>query len=253
MIDPVAFTLGPHPIYWYGILVAAGFGAAFVHWTALAKRRGRTQAFASDIVFWLMIGGIVGARAAYVAANWNEFAADPTSIVRIDRGGLIFYGGAIGGAAAIVLLALRRREPLLPLADFVATGAPLGHAFGRVGCFLNACCYGIPTSAWIGAIAGGRHPTQLYEAAGNLVLYGALTLMHRSNRRAGRVFAAYLALYALLRFAIEFLRGDEHQRMAGLSLAQWISLAWGAVGLAVWRAARAAGSGDADAAARRSR
>ena len=146
-------------------------------------------------------------------------------MLRIDQGGLIFYGGFIVAALAVVAFARIRHLPLLTLGDFTVSALPLGHAFGRMGCFLNGCCYGAPTDVpWAVPMAGAlRHPVQLYEAGFNLLLYGVLHLLLR-RQRPGLVSAVYMIAYGAWRFGIEFLRGDDRLRTAGLDVAQLISL-----------------------------
>jgi phosphatidylglycerol:prolipoprotein diacylglycerol transferase len=234
-MDPVCFHIGARPVYWFGVLAAVGFGAALWHWTHLAGREDKPPEYASDIVLWLMVGGILGARLAYVVANWDTYARDFVGILRIDRGGLIFYGGFIGGTLAILLLGLKRRERLLALGDFVVSGIPLGHAFGRIGCFLNGCCHGDWTTRWIGHLADGRQPTQLYEALGNIAIYYCLAKIYERRMFSGQVVSLYLIAYPGLRFLMEFLRGDERQMFGPLSLAQWISGALLVCGAGMWR------------------
>lgn len=237
MIDPVAFVVFGKPIYWYGIFVAAGFLAAMAHWNKLVTRLGFPAQIGSDLALWTMICGIAGARAMYVAANWDYYSAQPAEIIRIDRGGLIFYGGFLGAAAGIIALARSRELPLWRLGDFTVSALPLGHALGRIGCLLNGCCYGAPCDLpWAVWTAGAwRHPVQAYEAAFNLVLYGVLLRMLLRDTPAGRLTAAYLIGYGAWRFLIEFLRGDP--RMPGLfalNAAQTLSLALVAGGLLLW-------------------
>lgn len=243
-MDPVCFHIGSRPIYWFGVMTALGFAAALGHWSRLARIRGKAPEYASDIVLWIMVGGVLGARLAYVLANWPEYAGDLLGIVRIDRGGLIYYGGLIGGSLAVILLARRRREPLFGLADFVVSGVPLGHALGRVGCFLNGCCHGTHTGHWIGSLTRGVHPAQLYEALGNLAIYYILAKHYPRRRFDGHTLCLYMMMYAGLRFANEFIRGDERQRMAGVSLAQWVSLALFLCGVFAWRALSRRGAGQ---------
>ena len=104
-MDPVCFYLRSRPIYWYGVLVAAGFMAAVANWNVLGKKNGRPAGFGSELGFWIMLSGILGARVAYVIANLSIYLADPIEIVRLDKGGLIFYGGFIGAAVCLVFLA----------------------------------------------------------------------------------------------------------------------------------------------------
>lgn len=240
-MDPVCFTLGGRPIYWYGIFTAFAFLAAVTHWNRLARKQGRPPGFGSELAFWIMLAGLVGARAAYVLSELDEFRGDWLRVVRVDQGGLIFFGGFIGALAAVWVLVRRLHEPFWSLADFTVSALPLGHALGRIGCFLNGCCYGSPTelpwACW--AHDALRHPTQLYEALANLLIYAALLALTLRRRapppRHGRVAALYLMLYPAFRFGVEFLRGDPRMRWAGLSVAQWLSLAMLLLGAALWR------------------
>lgn len=241
--------LGPLTIRWYGVMMALGFLAALGSWTVLGRRRSREAQYCADLMFWIMVSGILGARLAYVLEHWNDYAAAPWSIFRLDEGGLIFYGGFVMAGVAIVLFARRHREPLVPLLDFVLTSVPLAHACGRIGCFLNGCCFGTCTASplgvrfprgaaawmlhfrqgWIGeqaAFSRSVHPVQLYEAGYNLLIYAVLVWMFRRSPRAGSVSALYLVLYSLGRFVLEFFRGDRGDRLAvgALSIGQFVSL-----------------------------
>jgi phosphatidylglycerol:prolipoprotein diacylglycerol transferase len=216
--------------------MASAFVAGLVHWHVLGRRTGtRDAAFAGDLAFWLMIGGIVGARIAYVIANYNtQFRNDPLAMLRVDQGGLIFYGGFAGAALAVILFARWRHEPVLALGDFAITALPLGHALGRVGCFLNDCCRGrLADAPGLLTLGCARYPVQLYESALNLAVYAFLFRFYLRHRtpRGGAVVAAYLCTYPVGRFLLEFLRGDERERLGMLSVAQYLSLALLATGI----------------------
>lgn len=236
-MHPICFYLGPRPIYWYGVMVAAGFLAGMLNWTWLGKRENKPSGYAGDLGFWLMLAGILGSRAAFVIANWEDYRLQPLSVFRIDEGGLIFYGGFIAATASALLFARVKKEKLLPFLDFAITAVPLGQGFGRIGCFLNGCCYGkiAPHLPWSVPIAhAARHPVQLYEAAGDFAIYGLLLAAYFSRRREGSVLVLYMLLYPLLRFVMEFFRGDPRAHIAGATTAQAISLAIFCAGLALW-------------------
>ena len=105
LMHPVFIEIFGRPIYWYGVLTAVGFLAAVVHWTRLGRREGRPPGLGSELGIWVMVGGILGGRILYVLTNLSEYA-NPLEMLRIDKGGLVWYGGFIGGVLAIVLLAL---------------------------------------------------------------------------------------------------------------------------------------------------
>ena len=235
-MDPVCFYIGSRAVYWYGIMVALGFLACVAHLTVLGIRERRPPSFGSDLAFWMMLSGIIGARIAYVAANINYYWQDPLAIIRVDQGGLIYYGGFIGAFITGVVFARIKKLNILALADYAVTALPLGHAFGRVGCFLNGCCYGAVTSvSWgVSQQEAIRHPVQLYEAFLNFVIYALLTWFYPRRKHNGEILAIYCIIYPLGRFLLEFFRGDERLGWHGLSYAKIISLGLIAVGVIIW-------------------
>lgn len=229
MDTPIAFHIGTWPVYWYGIFAAAGFIAAMAHWNITGAKLGYGPDVGSEIALWVMLGGILGARMAFVIANGDDFYADPIKILKLHEGGLIFYGGAIGGALATALYAWRRRFSLLSFGDFIITALPLGHALGRIGCFTRGCCYGAPCpDSSMGVLVMGvlRYPVQLYEAAANLLIYAVLLIMTFGVKRRGPglVLAVYAGMYGTARFFLEYVRGDDRVMVGRWNVAQWISL-----------------------------
>ena len=228
--------LGPLAIHWYGVMVAAGFLATTAAWNWLAKQDRRRHGFGIDFATLVMFSGIIGARIAYIIANWSDYREHPASVFRVDQGGLIFYGGFIAACLVVLVMALRKGEPVLSLGDFGITALPLGHALGRIGCFLNGCCYGSPSDLpWCTYAAGAmRHPVQLYEAAFNFALFALLVWFYPRRKRNGWSLALYLTTYPVWRFLIEFLRGDERLSAGLLDTAQVISLGLFAIGVLLW-------------------
>ena len=225
----------------YGACMAAGFLAC---WWLVERLSGRKDL--SNFLLSLMVAGVVGSRAAYVVEHWrSDFAASPAQIVRVDQGGLMFYGGLILAFLVFCAWCAVRRERPLALADLLATVVPLGHAFGRVGCFFYGCCYGRDSDAWCAVtfpmgspswFAHGRRlvpvlPTQLFEAAALLALFAALLFLYRRFRRY--TAGAYFVGYAAIRFGLEFLRGDERASVGAFSISQAISLGMAVLGVAL--------------------
>jgi phosphatidylglycerol:prolipoprotein diacylglycerol transferase len=265
MTDPVAFQLGPLSIRWYGICVALGFLAAY----HLAQRRGRVLGLgpqvAPDVTLAAMAGGIGGARLLYVVQNWQaEFSDNILDAIAVWHGGLVFYGGFLGALIMIIAWSLHKRWPLLAIGDMAAPALPLGHALGRLGCLLNGCCFGrswdglagvtYPGLTGDGLLNGPLYiqrelgivppeavtcrpvfPIQLADAAGNLAICGILLYLGRRPRWRGQLFPLYLFLYAPMRFAVEFGRGDYLHLTHGLTAAQWLCLVLFPVAL-VWLA-----------------
>jgi phosphatidylglycerol:prolipoprotein diacylglycerol transferase len=246
-MHPVLFSVFGKEIYSYGVMAALGFLAGILTWVWMARRESRPSGFAADLGFWLMAGGIVGSRLAYVVANGSYYLAAPLEIVRIDQGGLIFYGGFLLGCVALVLFARHHRLPVWHLADFAIPALAIGHALGRVGCFLNGCCYGRPAGDHACGIAyppvcePGKlfpgvplFPVQILESAALLAIWAVLLRAYPRRKKDGVVFALYLLLYPPVRFALEYLRGDERQSWLALDVAQVTSLALFLIGLALF-------------------
>jgi phosphatidylglycerol:prolipoprotein diacylglycerol transferase len=240
----------------YGACMATGF---LLCWILAEKLSGRKDL--SNFLMCLMLSGVAGSRIAYVIEHWQaEFAADPLRIVRIDQGGLMFYGGFILAMVFFFVWCRIHRERPLALADLMSTLVPLGHAFGRIGCFFYGCCYGKDSDAWCSVVfpAGspswyehGRRavsvlPTQLFEAAALLALFALLMAVYVRFRRY--TTGIYLIGYAVIRFGMEYLRGDPRAAVGPFSISQTISLAMAAFGalflIVSVRSKRASGVGD---------
>ena len=223
------------PIYSYGALIVVGVavGIAVAVWRA--PRFGVARFDELAVGLFGVVGGLVGAALLFDLVQWRAIAADPALLF---HPGLVFYGGLAGGALAALWYCRAWRVPLRDAADAGAPGLALGHAVGRIGCLMGGCCYGrvvdprFPLAVYLDG--AWRHPVQLYEAAG-LVVIAIVTAMLR-RRRAGEVFVSYVAAYALLRFVVEHWRGDDLERgvVAHLmSTSQIIALAVLAAGAAV--------------------
>lgn len=222
---PVLLRVGPIAIYSFGLAIALAFLAAMLVVRAEVRRRGFHSDLSYDIVLWALVGGILGSRLFYIVGHWDYYVSDPLQILLIQSGGLVWYGGLLGGAAAVALFLRRRKLPLATFADVVAPALPLGAAIGRIGCFLNGCCYGKPTSLpWsISYLGAERHPTQIYEFIMNLVIFGIIFSARKRMKKPGSLFLFYLILYSIARFSVEFVRVTVPAWM-GLSGSQLISV-----------------------------
>jgi phosphatidylglycerol:prolipoprotein diacylglycerol transferase len=251
-VHPVAFELGGFTVYWYGILAALGFLAAF--WTASRRspREGLAPELIVDLAPWLIGGAIVGARLFYVITHWQEdFAGRPLwEIFALRRSGLVWYGGLIGASLATIFYTRSKKVSLWKVADVIAPSIALGHVFGRFGCLMTGCCYGRPTNLpwaihfplehWTRGV--GVHPTQIYEALLNALLYLGLMALYRRKRFDGQIFAAYLIGYAVLRAFVESFRGDYPTYYWGghVTPAQFVSVGILAAGfLLFWKLSHA--------------
>ena len=218
------------------IALAFGFGL----WTATlrARRANISTEVIADLTLWVMVGTIIGARAVYVATYWKEeFAGQPlTEIFAIWHGGLVYYGGLIGASLAGIIYLRWKKQPLWKVADVMAPSIALGSVFGRIGCLLNGCCYGrvcdlpwaisFPPGNPLGSPTTPVHPTEIYDALLNLVLYVFLAWLFHRKKFDGQIFATYLICYAITRSFVEYFRGDYtnlHYHL-GLTPAQWVSV-----------------------------
>lgn len=245
-MKPILFQWGHLSIHAFGVLVALGFLTGL--WIAgrNARAAGLSAAMVHDLAPWLVLGGLAGARLWYVVSYWNrDFAGQPwTEMFAIWRGGLVFYGGLIAATLLTLWRLHRLKLPMWTVADCLAPGIVVGHAFGRLGCLMNGCCFGRPTEvAWAirfpsdHATAGtGVHPVQVYEAGLNLIFFALLQLLFKRRRFPGQVFCAYLAGYAVLRSTVEVFRGDYPRSglLAGLTPGQQTSILILAAGILLY-------------------
>jgi phosphatidylglycerol:prolipoprotein diacylglycerol transferase len=241
---PVLFRLGPLTIRTYGVAVALAFLFGILLVRRGAKQRGINPDSAYDIVLAAMLGGIIGARIVYVMKNWSEFAQNPLEIFATWQGGLVFYGGLIGGTLAVLLAIVRiRRLPMGKVADIVAPALALGSAIGRLGCFCNGCCYGKQTGVpWAitftdsasaaSPLGTPLHPTQLYEFSYNILILAVLLWAEKRFKSDGLLFWLFITLYGLFRFIVEFFRTNP-VAFAGMSASQIFSALMFVVGISV--------------------
>ena len=239
---PRLFHFGPFTLYSFGLMVILGFAAGIMLAGRLARERRLPEDAFLDGATWMLLASIAGARLLFVLLNWSKFSTHLLDIGAVWQGGMSFNGGIAGGVLAGILYLRSRKLPLLPMADAAAPGLALGYAIGRIGCLLNGCCYGCPTTLPWGihfpdAHDGlPHHPTQIYATILNLLLMAGLIRVYRRPHHTGQVMALYVAGYSLYRFAVESLRKGytADVMMFGLTQAQVFSLLAIAVGLAWW-------------------
>ncbi len=235
----------------YGLCMAVAMLLAVGLSCLRAKKRGADVDRLLTIALAAIVCGIIGAKLLYfiVTYSWDEFinGVRASGFSFIMNGGLVFYGGLIGGVIGAFLGAKIVRVKLSDYSDAVVPTLPLAHAIGRLGCFCSGCCYGRVTDSWIGmcfpnSITGLAPdvrviPTQLIESGLNLILFIALMLFTRKKRYGFTALFVYIIAYGVERFLLEFLRGDEIRGIFGwFSTSQWISIGLvilGAVGLVV--------------------
>jgi phosphatidylglycerol:prolipoprotein diacylglycerol transferase len=234
-IDPVVFTIGHLTVRWYGIMVSIGVLVLLVVMLREAKRLGIPRDI-SSIFFWGFIGGIVGARLAFVIYDWEHFVANPRDIIGLE--GLAQNGMIIGIiAAALIYMGVTkmRFSTLLSMGDVVAVGAPLALAIGRIGCFLEGHNYGIPAPDLPWAVVYTHpnsfaplntpiHPTPLYHLLWNLIVFVIVWRLREKFKSEGSLMFLSFYIFAAGDFAIRFLRADEPVLLWGLRQSQVLHL-----------------------------
>ena len=235
-MHPIAFKIGTVTIYWYGIMAAIGFVSALLMLSLNRKHADMTNDQISDIALYGMLGGILGARTFYVIQFWEQFKYNLIEIVRIDHGGLVFYGGLICSTIVIMGFCLIKKIRILNVLDIFAPALCIGHAFGRIGCFINGCCFGKPSDFFLavkypeGSVPCkaypemSLHPVQLYEAFSNVILAVIFYFLIK-KLKPGQTASIYLVTYGILRFCLELFRGDHKNFIFGIfTPAQFIGI-----------------------------
>jgi len=226
-LHPVLIKIGSISVYSYGFILAVAFIVSFFIAISEAKRKSISLDVVYDLTLAAMIGGVVGARIFYVIAHLDYFFEHLLKIFVIQDGGLVFYGGLVGGTLAVFLVISLKKLVTSKVADMVAPCLALGGAIGRIGCFLNGCCYGKPSNVfWVVKFPGlpyARHPTQIYDLLYNLIIFGIIWNFRKKTDKDGMIFWIYLFLYSTGRFIVEFFRVTKIVSL-GLTGAQLISL-----------------------------
>jgi phosphatidylglycerol:prolipoprotein diacylglycerol transferase len=208
----------------YGLLVATGVLIGLWISVRNSAKQGIDPDKAWNFGILIVLCGIMGAKVLYIVNDWSRYADRPGDIFTVDtlQAGGVFSGGLIAALIAAVWYIRRHHLPALAICDAFAPGLALGHAIGRVGCFAAGCCFGKPTSHWWGVTFHSEianrisdtplnvplQPTQLFESTVELANFFLLMWMFKRKKFDGQVFGAYLILYGVARFFLEFLRGD---------------------------------------------
>ncbi|HET7038439.1 MAG TPA: prolipoprotein diacylglyceryl transferase [Gemmatimonadales bacterium] len=251
-VYPLTFSVLGFEITGFGIMMMVGFLAAGWVMGLELERRGLNREYSADIVVAGVIGGIIGAKLWYVALNGGPL---------LDRGGLVWYGGFIGGFIAVSGMGWWKKIPFRFTLELTAPALALGHGLGRLGCFLVQDDYGVPTglpwamrfpqgqppttaaslARWGVEIPPGTppgevlavHPTQLYEVAALVCIFGLLWRWRRHDHAVGWLFGCYLVAIGIERFLVEFVRAKDDRLLGDFTLAQVASVAAVVIGLGV--------------------
>lgn len=225
---PILVKIGPLTLYSYGLMVALGFLSGIILAAYLAKKSGIKPELILDLAPFVLLGSLFGARLFYVVEFWTEFRGNPLEIFFIWKGGLVFFGGLLFAVLGLWLAVKFFKLNFWKIMDILAPATALGYAIGRIGCFLNGCCYGIVTKVpWAVKFPTEtvlRHSTQLYASLSGFLICGLLLLIFFKYRKFdGLVLILGLLFYGVYRFLIEFLRINP-KYLFNLTGAQWLSL-----------------------------
>jgi phosphatidylglycerol:prolipoprotein diacylglycerol transferase len=247
-LSPVALHIGPFDLRWYSLAYLAGIFIAYWYMLRLLKPPGAPMArrHTDDLVFYAALGVILGGRIGYVLFyNLAHYLQHPLEIVKLWDGGMSFHGGMVGTSLGIIYFARKEKLSWLRIHDYVACCVPMGLFFGRLANFVNQELWGAPTTVpWAVRfqefnaygqrfLGPPRHPSQIYEAVlEGLVLFAILSWMFwktDARYQPGKLVGAFLFVYGMFRFAIEFIREPDSQLIAftqatHLHMGQWLSL-----------------------------
>lgn len=268
-MHPLLFEVGAFPVYTYGVLLASAYLAGLWFAVRRSRARGLDPDRVMDLGIWIIASALVGAKLLLLVVDFDYYRQHPGDVLNVVRSAGVFYGGLIAAVGVAFWYMRRVKLPLWPTTDAFAPGIALGHVVGRVGCLMAGCCWGKPTdlpwaitftdplaAANVGTpLNVALHPTQVYEAAAELLILIALLATERRGRNfAGRTFWIYMLAYAVSRFVIEIFRGDPRGSIGVLSTSQLISVILVPVSIVMLvRLARASASPRPDRALRRTR
>lgn len=231
---PIICQFGPVTVYSYGFMLAVAAVVCTFLASRDAKKIGIPPGVIPDFTFWTVVAGILGARLFYILLNYRFFMDHPLEIVMIQNGGLAWHGALIAATVVAVRFIRKKGLPLATMLDLIAPYAALGESIGRIGCFLNGCCFGreVAWGIYFPVHDARLYPTQLYAMVGLFILFLILRHYRKIAKIPGDVFVRYLLGASLLRFTIEFFRADHYVLVLGLSVYQWVCV--GLIAVAVY-------------------
>ncbi|GLB59811.1 prolipoprotein diacylglyceryl transferase [Cytobacillus sp. NCCP-133] len=246
-LDPIAISLGPIQVHWYGLIIGIGIALALIIAMREGERRGLPKDIFADLMLWAIPIAIISARIYYVIFQWDFYSQNPGEIIKIWNGGIAIHGALIGSVITAYVFAKKKKVSFWQLADVAAPSIILGQAIGRWGNFMNQEAHGrevsraflenmqLPEFIINQMYINGAyyHPTFLYESIWNIIGFIILILLRRANLRRGELFLTYVIWYSIGRFFVEGLRTDSLMLTDTLRIAQTISVALIIVALAL--------------------
>ena len=225
-MHPEICKLGPFTIYSYGLMLVIAFMAAAFLASRYAKEKGINPDVIFNLCFVVFISGIIGARVFYVVSNLRYYLNNTLEMIMLQKGGLAWFGGLIAGSSCGIFYLKAKKLPIFKIADLLVPFVALAQAIGRLGCFLNGCCYGKESAFGIYSPQqeAALIPTQLYSSLLLVLIFIILRVLQERPHKVGQIFFAYLLLYCAKRFFMEFWRGDSPAFLFQFTLFQLISV-----------------------------
>lgn len=223
---PIIFEIGPLKVYSYGLMIAVAFLVCIFLARKDAPHYNLDPDKIYDLSFFILVSGIIGGRVLYVSLNLPYYLENPLEIIMLHHGGLVWFGAFSLALISGVIFLKKNDLPTLKTLDFLSPYIALGQAIGRIGCFLNGCCYGRPAKWGIYFPVHEEKliPTQLLSSLYLLIIFLTLIALRKKSLKSGLIFFLYLTLYSTGRFIIEFLRADSPRSFFGLTIFQLISI-----------------------------
>ncbi|MEW6101437.1 MAG: prolipoprotein diacylglyceryl transferase [Candidatus Omnitrophota bacterium] len=225
---PIICQVGPVSVYSYGLMLVIAFFVSSFLASQEAKKRGMQEGIIFNLLFTAFIWGVIGARAFYVIENLDFYRHDLIEIIKLQHGGLSWYGGLILGAGSGAIYLKKKKQPLYKVLDLIIPFVALGQAIGRIGCLLNGCCYGRESQfgIYFPAHDSVLIPTQIYSSLTLVIIFVILRFLQAKPHSEGEIFFTYLLLYSIKRFLVEFSRADNPIIFYKFTLFQIISFAF---------------------------
>lgn len=225
---PIICKLGPFTIYSYGLMVVLAFVASTFLLSRQAKQYGLNPDLIFNLSFIVLVSGITGARILYVILNLGHYFNNPVEILILSRGGLAWFGGLTSAIVSCAVYLKHKRLDVYRIFDLAIPYIALAQAIGRIGCFLNGCCFGrqsLRFGVYFPVHNAFLIPTQLYSSLALLAIFIVLRIREAGTHQKGEIFYLYLFLYSVWRLFIEFFRADSQALVFGLTIFQIFSSA----------------------------
>ena len=230
-MHPLLLKIGFLKLHTYGLMIVIGFLVGLYLVREQAKREGLNEDRVVDLSFWGLAFGLLGGRIVYILTRLDYFGEHPLEIFYFWEGGLVFYGGFLGGFFAFWFFSKRYKLPMLKVVDIAVPSLAIAHMFGRFGCFFAGCCYGRPAINVPWAVTFSDplslappgiplHPTQLYDALNAFIIFCVLMVVRKHKKFDGQLICIYMLLYSVGRSIVEIYRGDS---IRGFVIDPWLS------------------------------